>query len=87
MHGDLSSLPSVSSWRGASAQVKLYLYFIFIILPQIKPAKGLLYCYFQGYKIQYLLVHSVIVSIGGCIQKFPDWPPAAKTANDTALCQ
>jgi hypothetical protein len=20
-------------------------------------------------------------------QKFPDWPPGARTANDTALCQ
>jgi hypothetical protein len=24
--------------------------------------------------------------IRGCIQKFPDWPPGAKTANGTALC-
>jgi hypothetical protein len=22
----------------------------------------------------------------GCIQKFPDWPPGARTANGTALC-
>jgi hypothetical protein len=22
----------------------------------------------------------------GCIEKFPDWPPGAKTANGTALC-
>jgi hypothetical protein len=22
-----------------------------------------------------------------CIQKFPDWPPAVRTANGTALCQ
>jgi len=22
----------------------------------------------------------------GCIQKFPDWPPGARNANDTALC-
>jgi hypothetical protein len=21
-----------------------------------------------------------------CIKKFPDWPPGARTANDTALC-
>jgi len=21
-----------------------------------------------------------------CIQKFPDWPPGARTANSTALC-
>jgi len=24
--------------------------------------------------------------IRGCIQKFPDWPPGAKTANGTAVC-
>jgi len=22
----------------------------------------------------------------GCIQKFPDWPPGARTENDTVLC-
>jgi len=22
----------------------------------------------------------------GCIQKFPDWPPGARTVNGTALC-
>jgi len=22
----------------------------------------------------------------GCIQKYRDWPPGARTANDTALC-
>jgi hypothetical protein len=22
----------------------------------------------------------------GCIQKFPDWPPGARTAHGTALC-
>jgi hypothetical protein len=22
----------------------------------------------------------------GCIQKFPDWPPGVRIANDTALC-
>jgi len=26
-------------------------------------------------------------TIGGCIQKFPDWPPGARTTNGgTALC-
>jgi hypothetical protein len=24
--------------------------------------------------------------IRGCIQKFPAWPPGARTANGTALC-
>jgi hypothetical protein len=27
-----------------------------------------------------------LIAIGGCIQKFPDWPPGARTANGTALC-
>jgi hypothetical protein len=26
------------------------------------------------------------INILGIIQKFPDWPPGAKTANGTALC-
>jgi hypothetical protein len=25
-------------------------------------------------------------AIRECIQKFPDWPPGARTANGTALC-
>jgi hypothetical protein len=24
--------------------------------------------------------------VRGCTQKFPDWPPGVRTANDTALC-
>jgi hypothetical protein len=28
-----------------------------------------------------------IMDIRGCIHKFPDWPPQARTANGTALCQ
>jgi len=24
--------------------------------------------------------------VRGCAQKFPDWPPGARTANGTALC-
>jgi hypothetical protein len=27
-----------------------------------------------------------VMEIKGCIQKFPDWPPGARTANGTALC-
>jgi hypothetical protein len=27
-----------------------------------------------------------IWDIRGCIQKFPDWPPGTRTANDTGLC-
>jgi hypothetical protein len=27
-----------------------------------------------------------LLGIRGCIQKFPDWPPGARTANGTALC-
>jgi len=26
------------------------------------------------------------VDIGGCIQKFRDWPPGTRTTNGTALC-
>jgi hypothetical protein len=26
------------------------------------------------------------IKVGGCIQKFPDWQPGARTANGTALC-
>jgi len=26
------------------------------------------------------------VTVRGCIQKFPDWPPGTRTANATALC-
>jgi len=26
------------------------------------------------------------ISVRGCIQKFPDWPPGARTTNVTALC-
>jgi hypothetical protein len=26
------------------------------------------------------------VVVGGCIQKFPDWPPGARTTNSTSLC-
>jgi hypothetical protein len=29
---------------------------------------------------------SLLHEIRGCIQKFPDWPPGARTANGTALC-
>jgi hypothetical protein len=31
---------------------------------------------------KYLLM---VKYIRGCIQKFPDWPPGARTANGTAL--
>jgi len=30
--------------------------------------------------------HAHTPFIGVCYQKFPDWPPGARTANDTALC-
>jgi hypothetical protein len=28
-----------------------------------------------------------VTSLRGCIQKFPDWPSGARTANGTALCR
>jgi hypothetical protein len=27
-----------------------------------------------------------VIAVRGCIQKFPDWPPGARTANGTTLC-
>jgi len=27
-----------------------------------------------------------VITVRGCIQKFPDWPPGKRTANDTAIC-
>jgi hypothetical protein len=27
-----------------------------------------------------------IKSVRGCVQNFPDWPPGARTANGTSLC-
>jgi hypothetical protein len=27
-----------------------------------------------------------VYDVRGCIQRFPDWPPGARTANGTALC-
>jgi hypothetical protein len=38
-----------------------------------------------------ILIHLIIYfmkqlsTVRGCIQKFPDWPPGAKTANGTTL--
>jgi len=31
-------------------------------------------------------LESVAFSLWGCVQKFPDWPPGARTANGRALC-
>jgi len=36
---------------------------------------------YRGFEWRAGLIH-----IRGCIQKFPDWPPGARTANGTALC-
>jgi hypothetical protein len=27
-----------------------------------------------------------MTDLGGCIQKFPDWPRGVRTANDTTVC-
>jgi hypothetical protein len=29
---------------------------------------------------------SILLTVRGCVQKFPDWPPGARIANVTALC-
>jgi hypothetical protein len=36
--------------------------------------------------LRFVSIDICIQIIGGCIQKFPDWPPGARTANSTALC-
>jgi hypothetical protein len=38
--------------------------------------------------VDFLIYDDVIgeTLIRGCIQKFPNWPPGARTANGTALC-
>jgi hypothetical protein len=33
-----------------------------------------------------LWANRIILAVRGCIQKFPDWPPGARTANGTVLC-
>jgi len=39
-----------------------------------------------NYDVKKLLVISLVRYIRWCIQKFPDWPPGARTANGLALC-
>jgi len=45
---------------------------------------------YLGYTVPYQEVHSrhtqQHIKIRGCIQKLPDWPPGARTANGTDLC-
>jgi hypothetical protein len=38
-------------------------------------------------QLQILSYKYNIADILGCIQKLPDWPPEARTANGTALCR
>jgi len=33
-----------------------------------------------------MVIFVIFAFYEGCIQKFPDWPPEARTANGTALC-
>jgi len=33
-----------------------------------------------------MLCISTAVTLRGCIEKFPDWPPGTRTANGTDLC-
>jgi hypothetical protein len=43
----------------------------------------------SGYDLPHVrILHKTLVyaRIYECIQKFPDWPPGARTANGTALC-
>jgi hypothetical protein len=38
-----------------------------------------------GY-VSRVILEDIVCNIGGCIQKVPDWPLGARTANHTALC-
>jgi len=47
------------------------------------------YIFMTGYvsdHVQILRTMKNISRVRRCIQKFPDWPPGARTANDTVLC-
>jgi hypothetical protein len=80
--------------RGATPP---FLQFAFMAWCSVK-AQGQLYFYLYQYclKKSTALAHwnsetvgwnpSLGMDVGGCIQKFPDWPPGARTANGTALC-
>jgi hypothetical protein len=37
-------------------------------------------------KIWIRFLFACLQTLQVCIQKFPDWPPGARTANGTALC-
>jgi hypothetical protein len=53
------------------------------------PADSVLFILKNMLKIETVLIHCqyrLSLSLGGRIQKFPDWPPGARTANGTALC-
>jgi hypothetical protein len=40
----------------------------------------------ENYELRIHKIEFEVLHIRGCIQKFPDWPPGASTANGTALC-
>jgi hypothetical protein len=78
--GAIPPLPNMPPWCGAQLQ---------------KEAQGQLYCYFYSVlgsfkKLQAeantLILYLTHDKIQGCIQKFPDWLPGARTANGMALC-
>jgi hypothetical protein len=40
----------------------------------------------NGHGLFYNIPSLPRIAIRGCIQKFPDWPPGARTTNGTGLC-
>jgi hypothetical protein len=54
-----------------------------LILPDMVIQLNVKFCDIFKYL---LIVETFVQGIRGCIQKLPDWPPVARTANGKALC-
>jgi hypothetical protein len=70
--------PDTYSWRGAYLSTGTSLTLPYHIMLTFS-ADTNIYDIMNGLKI-------FRSGIRGCIQKFPDWPPGARTANGIALC-
>jgi len=63
-------------------------------IPVVLVFRYFIICKQDGGKLSYLYIQLIILvccvqfasSVRGCIHKFPDWPPGARTANGRALC-
>jgi hypothetical protein len=87
----------VGGWLFVNVETFRELVLIICLNIHTFPAFRLRYswCYESGWKLEllqhnnpatYCFLLSCCFNIWGCIQKFPDWPPGARTVNATALC-